>query len=44
MGEAYIKTLNSDGFKYSCQNLWGPGQEAAKETVRQKIKAFALMD
>ena len=44
MGEAYVKALNSDGFKYSCQNLWGPGQEAAKETVRQKIKAFALMN
>lgn len=43
MGETYIKTLKTEGFKYSCENLWGPSEKAAKEVVKEKIKEFALM-
>lgn len=44
MGEAYVKTVQSEGFKYSCQNLWGPAEAAAKEVIKSKIRSFALMD
>lgn len=43
MGTTYIKTIQSEGFKYSCENLWGPSEKAAKAVVMEKIKAFALM-
>ena len=43
MGTTYIKTIQTEGFKYSCENLWGPSEAAAKEVVKEKIKAFALM-
>lgn len=43
MGKAYIDIQNSDGFRYSAENLWGPAEKAAKEVVMSKIKAFALM-
>lgn len=41
---ADARTVRSEGFKYSCQNLWGPAEAAAKEVVKSKIRAFALMD
>ena len=44
MGKAYIEVQQKEGFKYSAENLWGPAQAAAKEVVKSKIKAFALMD
>ena len=43
MGTTYIKTIQTEGFKYSWENLWGPSEAAAKEVVKEKIKAFALM-
>lgn len=44
MGKTYIETQQKEGFKYSCQNLWGPSVEAAKEVIKGKMKMFALMD
>lgn len=44
MGKAYVDALSNPNFKYSAGNLWGPAEEAAKELVKSKIKAFALMD
>ena len=38
MGTTYIKTIQSEGFKYSCENLWGPSEKAAKAVVMEKIK------
>ena len=43
MGKTYIETQKKQGFKYSCQNLWGPSVEAAKNVIREKMKMFALM-
>lgn len=43
MGEAYVKTQSQEGFKYSAKNLWEPAEQAAKELVKSKIKAFALL-
>lgn len=43
MGRAYMDVQNREGFKYSAENLWGPAEKAAKELVKSKIKAFALM-
>jgi len=44
MGETYVKTIHTPGFKYSCQNLWGPSEQAAMDVVLEKIRAFALID
>ena len=44
MGETYEKTMHAPGFKFSCQNLWGPSEQAAMDVVLKKIRAFALMD
>jgi len=43
MGETYAKTIRAEGFKYSCENLWVISEQAAKEVVMQKMKAFALI-
>jgi fructose-bisphosphate aldolase class II len=43
MGKAYTEVQSKPGFKYTAENLWGPGQAAAKELVKSKIAAFALM-
>lgn len=43
MGSTYMKTIQAEGFRYSCENLWGPSEAAAKEVVKEKIKSFALM-
>jgi fructose-bisphosphate aldolase class II len=44
MGETYVKTLRKEGFKYSCENLWGPSEQAAMDIVLKKIRSFALLD
>lgn len=44
MGRAYAEVQKKEGFKYTAENLWGPAQAAAKEVVKEKIKAFALME
>ncbi len=43
MGKAYTEIQQKEGFKYSAMNLWGPAEEAARELVKEKMKAFALM-
>ena len=43
MGETYAASIRQADFRYSCENLWGPSEHAAKEVVMEKIKAFALL-
>lgn len=43
MGKAYTEIQQQEDFKYTAENLWGPAEKAAKELVKSKIKAFALM-
>lgn len=42
MGKAYVDTLAKPDFKYSCENLWGPGEQAARAVAKQKMEYFAL--
>lgn len=44
MGKAYTTVQQSEGFKYSAKNLWEPAELAAKECVKEKIAAFALIN
>lgn len=44
MGTAYSAVQQQAGFKYTAKNLWEPAELAAKELVKGKMKAFALMN
>ena len=42
MGEAYVKTVQSEGFRYSCQNLWGAGRSGSKRGGKKQDQVLCV--
>jgi len=44
MGKQYTETQNTSGFKVTTANLFSPANRAAFDLIREKMRAFALLD